>query len=332
MGNEKKYNFCLIGAGRMGRRWARVLSEHPKSALKAVVDKDESAAAEVAKENQVSHSLSVEDFLTDSAIDAALIATPHKYLYSYARLMLEAGKNVFIEKPGSCASEEMRTLVEIARNKNRVLMVGYNYRFFDSIRRAKEIILSGKIGKINFIRLRHGHPGRPSYDKEWRMDKELAGGGVVMDQGVHLIDLINWFLPSNIESIKSTHNNLFWKSKAEENAFVILKNVENQIASIHVSVTQWKPIFSMEIYGESGFCSIDGLGRKYGGSEVLTLGQYIDGILKEEKIVCNPDADNSLRFELSEFISAIEEKRESVPCGNDALRVLEIVERIYGDV
>ena len=314
----------------MGSRWAKILAEHPCTKLSAIVDSDANTAQALARQYQTTYHANQNIVLADRNIDAVLVVVPHKFLYSCAKHALEAGKHVLVEKPGSRTAREMQVLIALAKERRRSLMVGFNYRFFEAIRRAKQAVQKGQIGEISIIRIRHGHAGRPGYDREWRMDKAMAGGGVLMDLGVHNIDLALWFLGEPITETKSLMNNPFWKARVEENAFLLMKSAGNRIVSLHVSVAEWNPIFCFEIIGSRGYCRVDGIGRKYGGREVFTLGRIgREGRITEKKVVCNPDPDNSLRLTLDEFIAALEAKREPQPGARNALAVLRIAEMAY---
>ncbi len=328
-GNNKKINFCLVGAGRMGARWAQIIFENASTGLASIVDINKEIGNELAKKYGVEYysELGAESL---AKADAVIVVTPHKYLFDCAKKALEAGKPVMIEKPGSKTVQEMIELVELAKKKGLQLMVNFNYRYFDAISKAKKFIDSGRIGEISFIRIRHGHGGRKGYENEWRMDKNIAGGGVTMDQGTHVIDLANWFLSPPIDVVKSLVSSKGWGTKVEDTSFILLKNEDNQIASLNVSIMQWKPIFFMEIIGTGGYCTVDGAGKKYGGREILATGVLQpDNSLKEEIIECNPNAENSLNALLNEFVMAIKEKREPQPNGTDALNMLKIVEKVY---
>lgn len=331
MTGKNKIKFCLVGAGRMGVRWAKIIGSSPQAELSFVVDNNlDSAkrAAEVYKAGYSDH-WNVKD-LKERGIKAFLVATPHKYLAVYAANALAAGIHVLVEKPGATSVEEMQNLLRLSKSHKAFLMVGFNYRFFDAIARAKKIVDSGKIGKVNFIRIQHGHGGRSGYGREWRMNKAMAGGGVLMDQGVHLLDLVNYFFASPVTKALGVQADLYWRAGVEDNAFAILQNNAGQVASLHVSLTQWKPLFSLDIYGARGYCSVNGLGKKYGGSEILTVGiKDKNDEIKETVINCNPDAENSLRLELAEFVKAVRKRKTSSPNGQDALAVLNIVKKIY---
>lgn len=330
-GNNKKLNFCLVGAGRMGARWARIINENASTKLVSVVDVDKVTGGELARKYKADY---YSELFNDSLIkaDAVLVVTPHKYLFGCAKIALESGKQVMIEKPGSKTVKEMEQLVRLAKKNNLRLMVNFNYRFFDAISRAKKIIDRGVIGEISFVRIRHGHGGRKGYENEWRMNKDLAGGGVIMDQGTHVIDLANWFLSPTFTVVNGVLSNKGWGAKVEDTGFILMKNKLDQVASLDVSIMQWKPIFVLEAIGNKGYCIVDGAGKKYGGQELLTVGVLqTDHSIKEEVRECNSDAENSLLALLNEFVSAVKEGRDSQPNGVDALNMLKIVEKVYND-
>jgi len=331
MTGKNKIKFCLVGAGRMGARWAKIIGSSSQAELCFVMDNNLENAKKAADEFKVGYGNKFDvETLKQKGVEALLVATPHKYLAFYTAQALKAGIHVLVEKPGATSMEEMQKLLKLSKRHRALLKVGFNYRFFDAIARAKKIVASGKIGKVNFIRIQHGHAGRPGYGQEWRMDKTMAGGGVLMDQGVHLLDLVNYFFASPVTKALGVQTDLYWNTGVEDNAFAILQNNAGQVASLHVSLTQWKPLFSLDIYGARGYCSVNGLGKKYGGSEVLTVGiKNKNNIIKEIVINCNPDAENSLRLELAEFVKAIKKKKTSAPGGQDALAVLKIVKKLY---
>src|SRR3989338_8548224 len=334
MGN-KKLHIAIIGVGTMGRRWARVAHDTEGCEVLYLVDADSEKA------NAVGVTLSdtmrvtnrLEDALNDAAVDAVVIATPHAFLAKISYQALVAGKHVLCEKPGGINVGEIKKALDVALQKNLRYMIAFNHRFHPAMWHAKELVDKGGIGKILFIRGRYGHGGRPGYNKEWRASEEMSGGGGLLDQGVHLIDLARWFLGDfdTVEGILTTN---FWNIKPlEDNAFLTLKNSDDQVAHLHASWTQWKRLFSWEVYGDKGYVSVEGLGGKY-GSETLTVGRRDDkfDVIEERKIFENParrDPDDSLYNVWGEFVSAIRERREPRPSGCDALLALEVIEAIY---
>ncbi|MBI2405391.1 Gfo/Idh/MocA family oxidoreductase [Candidatus Gottesmanbacteria bacterium] len=305
--------FALIGAGRMGKRWASVLSKCDAVSLATIATRD------------------IETILNDKTIDAVLIATPHSYLSPITSAALKAGKHVLCEKPGAIKSVEIKKNSALARKKRLTYMIGYNHRFHDAFIRARQLYEKGYIGKLTFIRARYGFGGRIGYDREWRFNKAISGGGHLIDQGVHMIDLTLSFM-GKVTGVRGFISDTFWKPGVEDNAFVLLQGKNRALTSIHVSLTQWKPIHNFEMYGAKGYISIEGLGQKYGGGETLVIGKRADDFtsqVKEKVIVCNSIADDSLALELAEFVSSIREGRPTIPSPSDAYETLKIVEKIY---
>ena len=310
-----KLHFALIGYGKMGHRWEGVLRKYTK--LDAIVDP-------AFKEFPV-----LEDVLANEKIDAVLVATPHKYLSEITSEALVAGKHVLCEKPGAIRANQIRDLNELAEEKDLVYKIGYNYRFHEGFINARKLYNARVIGDIIFIRARHGFGGREGYDKEWRINKEVGGGGHLHDQGIHLIDMVKSFMgkPDKVEGFRA---DTYWGTGTEDNAFLLLKK-DNVIASIHSSLTQWKRMHTFEIYGTGGYLIVEGLGLRYGEPEKLIIGRKTKDpdIVKEEIVKCDPIADHSLELELKEFISAIENGTQLDPTPEDAYETLRIVEEIY---
>lgn len=208
------------------------------------------------------------------------------------------------------------------------MMYGYNHRFHPTIQKAKQIIDSQKYGKILFIRARYGHGGRLGYEKEWRFQKRVSGGGELIDQGCHLIDLVNYFCGQMTEATGYV-TNLFWKTKLEDAAFFQLRNEKNQIADLSVTCIEWKNIFSFEIMLQKAKIQIDGLGKSY-GREKLTLYKMklkmgpptISEFIFEEE-------DNSWRKENNIFFKRIKQKDYTDTSIKDAIYVMRVLNKLY---
>jgi predicted dehydrogenase len=201
-------------------------------------------------------------------IDAVFIATTHDQLAPIAAEASAAGKHVLIEKPGARSAGELDAVAEAARRTGALVRIGFNHRYHRAFRRAREIFESGALGEMMFIRGRYGHGGRPGYDREWRAAPALSGGGELIDQGAHLIDLSRWFL-GDFPSVRGRARTYFWDMPVEDNGFLLLETARGQVAFLHASWTEWKNLFSFEIAGRSGKLEISGLGGSY-GTERLT--------------------------------------------------------------
>jgi predicted dehydrogenase len=332
---KKNITLALIGAGGIGTLWAEGIREAKGVNLRLVVDVNEKNAAMIAK--LFPGSKTANDWrvaMKDKNIDAVLVATPHKWLAPISYAALKAGKHVFCEKPSGISSLEIKKNLVIAKKKNLIYMPGFNHRYHPAYMKAREIFEEGGIGKLNFIRARYGFGGRPGYQKEWRFNKEIAGGGELLDQGMHMIDMARWFL-GDFDTIHGFAENFFWGGNVEDNAFLLMRTKKGQVASIHVSWTNWEWVHSFEIFGDKGYLLIDGLDTRYQGPERLTWGRRDPTFArpKEEKFIFNDERkQHSLRREIENFAAAINggaKTRKSFPNGEDAYEVLKIVEKIY---
>jgi predicted dehydrogenase len=179
-----------------------------------------------------------------------------------------------------------------------------------------------------FIRGRYGHGGRPGYEREWRFERSISGGGELIDQGSHLIDLAQWFL-GEFTGVQAALRTYFWKAEVEDNVFLTLSTVEGQIAWLHATWTEWKNLFSLEIYGRDGKLEITGLGGSY-GVESLTFYRMLPGMGPPETTRWEyPWPDHSWETETAEFISAIHEGRQPIGDAAEAVRSMSVIERIY---
>ncbi|NQT02649.1 MAG: Gfo/Idh/MocA family oxidoreductase, partial [Planctomycetes bacterium] len=215
------------------------------------------------------------------------------------------------------------------------LMYGFNHRHHDSVIRMKEIIDSGEYGRILWMRGRYGKSVTEDYFNQWRAKKELAGGGILLDQGIHMLDLFMHFA-GDFDSVKSEVSNLYWKLDVEDNAFVILKNSETGLTvSLHSTMTQWRHLFSFEVFMENGHIVLNGLitsSMSY-GEEILSVskrGSTIPAATWKNEVRTKYLTDNSWRYEMDHFFNAIDND-QPVAIGNseDALRLMRIIDKCY---
>ena len=171
-----KIPVALIGAGKMGERWAEVLSHHPETQLSSIIDNDFYKASDLARKYKVPFFRYYKNLNAYGAeVLAVIIALPNQFMADAALEILKMNKHILAEKPCGKNPEELREVVKIAEEKNLIFMPGYNYRHLPHIKKAKELVDSGEIGKIMFIRGTHGASGRLDYKKEWRHQKSSGG-------------------------------------------------------------------------------------------------------------------------------------------------------------
>lgn len=261
-------------------------------------------------------------------VDVALVATTHDQLAPIAAAAAAAGKHVLIEKPGARTSSELDPVAEAASRTRALVRVGFNHRHHRALRKAREIFDSGALGEPMFIRGRYGHGGRAGYDREWRADPKISGGGELIDQGAHLIDLSRWFL-GDFSSVRGRARTYFWNMPVEDNGFLLLETAGGRVAFLHASWTEWKNLFSFEIAGRIGKLEISGLGGSY-GLERLTWYKMSPHMGPPETLAWEyPMADDSWETEWAAFLEDIRENRQPDPGIADAQAVLRVIEQIY---
>ena len=317
---------AVIGCGLIGKKRAIALPDHVD--LVGCFDEVGSAAESFASEFKTASFQSLGALLDIQGLDFVIIATRHDSLHSLAIAALNAGKHVFIEKPGAINYFEFKKVSELARKKHLSLHVGYNHRQHPALKKAYELVNEGSIGDVMFLRGRYGHGGRVGYEKEWRADKLKSGGGELIDQGAHLIDLSIGFL-GELQLDYAATPNYFWDMEVEDNVFMSLKNKSGNIAFLQASCTEWKNMFSMEIYGQTGKIEISGLGRSY-GLETLTFHKMRPEM--GPPITENwsfPEPDDSWKVEMGEFLDDLLTGSNKSDNLDSSLEVLRVIGEIY---
>lgn len=266
--------------------------------------------------------------VNDPAVSVVMVATLHDTLAEITRGAIEAGKHVLVEKPAARHPSELAGLIDLAAAKGVLVRVGFNHRYHRALQKAHDIVTSGALGPLMFIRARYGHGGRVGYDKEWRADPKRSGGGELIDQGPHLIDLSRWFL-GDFTEVDGYAATMFWQMPVDDNGFLLLKTASKQVAFLHASCTEWKNTFSFEIYGRDGKLDINGLGGSY-GLERLTYYKMLPEMGPPETTAWEfPMADNSWDVEFAEFRDDIRLNRQPSAGLRDAVEALTIIDKIY---
>ncbi len=318
----------IIGCGLIGYKRAESL---PPGYLKAVADVSVERAERLAKLYPgVDVYSDWHDLIGQEDIDLVIVSTTNDWLAPVTLGAVNAGKHVLVEKPAARNFRELDNVIRAAKDNRVKVTVGYNLRFHPAFLKARSIVNSGDLGNIMYIRGRYGHGGRLGYEKEWRADPKISGGGELLDQGVHLIDLSRWFL-CDFSKIQGSVHTYFWDMPVEDNGFLHLENKQGQVAWLQVSCTEWKNLFSYEIFCEKGKLQIDGLGGSY-GTEHLTCYRMLPLMGPPETTTWEyPFPDMSWKKEFGEFERVILSDEIPVPDLNDAWEALRIVSLIYGE-
>jgi predicted dehydrogenase len=261
-------------------------------------------------------------------VDLVVVATLHDSLAEIALAAMAAGKHVLVEKPAARNAAELAPLIEAERGAKVKVRVGFNHRYHRAIRRARAMVGDGTLGELMFLRARYGHGGRPGYEKEWRADPARSGGGELIDQGPHLIDLARWFL-GDFAEVQGFAHAYYWNMPVDDNGFMLLKTARQQVAFLHASCTEWKNLFSLEIYGRQGKLEVSGLGGSYGLERLAHYHMLPEMGPPETTIWEYPMPDDSWAVELAEFYDDIRLDRAPAPGLADARAALSVVEQIY---
>ena len=318
----------LIGAGLQGKRRAQAVKQSNDTELVIIADVAIDKAKLLAQEIECQATADWEEVVARQDIEAVIVCTPPSLHPPMCIAALNHGKHVLCEKPLARNSEEAKRIVDAACENDVKLKCGFNLRHHPGIHQARAWLEQGIIGEPSFLRLRYGIGGRPGYDKEWRAKAEFSGGGQLMDQGMHALDLSRWFLGDFSQAFGFLATSFWDIAPLEDNAFCLFHTEAGQIASIHVSWTQWKNLFSFELFGQEGYIVVEGLGGSY-GVECAILGKRAFLEPFREEITEFRGEDRSWYEEWREFISSIKENREPLGNGHDGLEALKLAHAIY---
>jgi predicted dehydrogenase len=328
-------NVAIIGMGKIGKTRAQTIKNNNHTTLIAAYDVDPTQLDEF---DGIIKCSNVDEIFMIPNLHAVVICTFNKYAPDYTIRALNNGLHVFCEKPPARTAQELREVRKVEQNTDLVLKYGFNHRYHHSVIEAKKLIENNIFGKLLWMRGVYGKAGGNKFAQNWRNDKEESGGGILIDQGIHMLDLMRLFA-GEFEEIKSMVKTNYWDINVEDNAFAIMQTKNNVLASVHSSATQWRHKFLLEMSFENGYINLDGIlssTRSY-GDETLTIARrqfenetFAMGKPREEKIFF--DTDESWKLELDEFVDCILNKKQ-VYNGNseDALKVLELIEAIYSE-
>ncbi|MFO1488353.1 MAG: Gfo/Idh/MocA family oxidoreductase [Verrucomicrobiota bacterium] len=320
-------NYAIIGCGLIGKK--RVAGMPAGAKLAVACDTNLARAEELVKIAKSGRAVAdYQQAVTDADVEVVFVSTLNATLAPITLAAVKAGKHVLVEKPGAINVAELKKIEAAARKSRAQVRVGYNHRYHPACFKALEIFRSGALGPMMFVRGRYGHGGRVGYDQEWRANPKLSGGGELIDQGVHLIDLAGIFL-GEFTKVEGHASTLFWKMPVDDNAFLSLRNKAGQTAWLHASCSEWKNLFSLEIYGRDGKLHWEGLGGSY-GVERLTYYKMLPQMGPPETTIWEfPRGDESWKIEMAEFFEDIKLQRTPVPGLKEARAALAVVDKIY---
>lgn len=321
----------IVGCGLIGNKRLKALGTDDR--LVAAVDTNLARAQQLAAPHVGAvASTDWRDVTKRDDVDLVVVATTNDMLAAVTLEAVRQGKHVLVEKPAARSAEELEPVAAAAREaferSGTVVKVGFNHRFHPALAKARELFDAGALGPMMFVRGRYGQGGRLGMEKEWRGSKEIAGGGEMLDQGVHLIDLSRWFL-GDFADVSGHVARFFWDWEVEDNGFCLLKTSGGQVAWLHASCTEWKNTFSLEIYGKNAKLHVEGLGGSYGVERLHYYKMLPQMGPPETTIFEYPGEDRSWHAEWAHTLACIRERKQ--PSGNmdDALATLRVIGKLY---
>ena len=325
-----KLRVGIAGYGLVGERRRIYIDKHPSFQTVAISDIKFEDSIKVSNGLKVFNNYY--DLLKED-LDVLFVSLPNKYSAEASILGLQKGLHVFCEKPPSRTVEELEEVINVERHSsNKILKYGFNHRYHESVKDAKKLIESGELGDVIDFRGVYGKSRVVPFSGGWRAKRSEAGGGILLDQGIHMVDLIRYF-GGEFNEVKSFISNNYWKHDVEDNVYAILKSDSGKFAVLHSSATQWEHKFCLNITLSQGFIELSGLltSSKSYGEEKLTIGRREEnnvGTLKKEEIKYLED--NTWGDEIEEFADAIVNGRK-IKYGNstDALKTMQLVYGIY---
>ncbi len=331
MNNSKKLKVGIAGYGVVGKRRHHFIDLNPFLKVIAVCDKtfnlnDKSI-------NGVNCYNNYQDLLSNENLDVLFVCLTNDIAAEVTMAGLEKNLHVFCEKPPARTIEEVKNVREVEKlNPLLKLKYGFNHRYHDSIKEALRVIESAELGSILNMRGVYGKSIIVSYDSDWRSKPEIAGGGILLDQGIHLVDLMRLFA-GDFNEYYSFIQNSFWNYDVEDNAYALMKNEKGIVAFLHSTATEWRHRFNLEINLTKGTLILGGIlsGSKSYGQETLKI------IYRGDDDAGNPREqlttyikDNSWKEEIDEFADCIV-NNGVIRHGSslDALKTMEMVFEIY---
>lgn len=327
---QKKLRVGIAGYGVVGKRRRQYIDKHLNLCTVSVCD-------QYFKESGIMDDgvryFSHYKQLLEEPLDVLFVSLPNYLAAEVTIAGLEQELHVFCEKPPGCDVSDVKRVIGIEKKHHGLLLkYGFNHRYHDSVREAMRIIKSGELGEIINLRGIYGKSKIIPFAGGWRAERKYSGGGILLDQGIHLVDLMRLFCGDFVD-VKSFVSNSFWKHDVEDNAYALMRDKHGRISILHSSATQWHHQFVLDITLTEGYLELRGLltGSKSYGQETLVKGRRDEadiGTQQEETVTYIED--NSWQNEINEFADAIINKG-TIKYGTsaDALAVMKTVYRIY---
>jgi predicted dehydrogenase len=323
----------IIGYGVVGKKRYSILKKYKQLKVVAASDINIESLSDLPK--TVEKFSEYKELIKNCACDIVFISVPNRFAADATKMALKKGIHVFCEKPPARSARELKPIQNLVNQSKLKLKYGFNHRYHASILKATEIIRSKRLGKIVAMRGLYGKSKIISFDQsDWRSKRSEAGGGILLDQGIHMLDLMLFFANEKFTKISSIVKNDFWKHDVEDNAYALMETPSGIVAQIHSSATQWRHAFNLEIIFKKGAMVFGGLltGSKSYGAETLTVIEARPDVDQgfPEEATYQFNEDISWGEEIKEFIDAVKQNKKIIHgTVEDAMTTMKLIEQIY---
>lgn len=330
--------FAIIGAGAISQLRKSAIGALPGSTLVGVADIDHERAAALAGDAKVY--AGIDEIAADEHVDSVIVCTPPNTHEELACKALAAGKHVLVEKPMANSLAACERMVAAARDAGRVLTVGFNHRYFPAIKMLKDAVSGGEIGTVSHVRGYAGHVGLAEFKSKWMYSHDVMGGGALMDNGIHMIDLVHHVL-GPVSSVTGRVGTRIWDlEEVEDNAYAVLNARDGSFATLGASWSEWRGYhFFVEVYGNKG------MARAYyapmtftlitmprpGGPSTRRTNRFLGTIFAEKFRGWQVTAVQTFTEELSDFIALADRATDGgrIATAEDGFRSIEIANAVY---
>jgi predicted dehydrogenase len=333
--NQEVLNVGIVGCGRMGSRRARIVHNSDNEQLSVLADVDLKRLNGLADELDCRSVTDWQDVIKSDDIDVVIVCVPNKYMAPVIVAALDAGKHVLCEKPPGRNQEEARQIVEAADRAEGTFKIGFDKRYHPAMQKMRELFDQDLIGPVMYGRAVFGHGASPGLEKTWFASADLAGGGAMIDMGVHLVDLLRWFM-GDFENVLGVAKTYYWDldyfesgQQVDDNAFFLMQTGEGKVAQAHVSWTQWKNRFSFEIFGRDGFLRMEGLGGYYGPSTLTLARRRPESGPPVMEVFEFNEQFNTLEMEWQDFIESVRNGEKDTAKAQDGLKTMRTIDALY---
>ena len=330
----KKLRCAVIGCGKMGQIRIGEILKNDYCELVYVHD----AFVQPPEALQAYSVSEVEKCLDSRFVDAVFIAAMPSSNIEYLNEALLGGLHVFCEKPPAANLQALKSVRNLVSSSNFIVKFGFNHRVHKSVLKLHEIVQAGALGKLLHISGQYGKAGSIDFEKNWRNYEKYSGGGILIDQGIHLIDLVMMMLNDELICKAALVDNLHWNISCEDNVFALLRGARTNVpVNIHSSAVLWKHNFRLEVFGTRGYAVLQGILSSTGSYAPETLTYSLDGPQNDKLAMGKPsetrltfDQDDSWQIELEDFLSCIQKQEQPVNGSySDALCVMKTIDAIY---